>query len=487
MTSNTLAFLQYTSGSTAQPRGVMLNHGHLLHNEQMIQQAFQQTERSIIVGWLPLYHDMGLIGNVLQPLYAGARCILMSPAHFLQSPVRWLQAISRYKATTSGGPNFAYDLCTRKITSEQRAQLDLSSWTVAFNGSEPVHPDTLDRFIAAFGPCGFRPEAFFPCYGLAEATLFVSGSLKSAPPVIHNIDGTALEHNRIVPVSAQKKDAVRVVACGRSWLDQQILIVDPESSKSCEPDAVGEIWLSGPSIAQGYWNRAEDSECTFGAYLADSGKGPYLRTGDLGFISDGQLFITGRLKDLIIIRGRNHYPQDIEQTVQQSHTRLRPGCGAAFSIDVCGEERLVVVQEVDRHCQHQEVEEIIATINQAVTAEHELTVYAVALIRPGTLPKTSSGKLQRHACRANFLNSNLDLVGEWRASISSQNDFAEFVSPTPERSAVAIEHWLRSQLAARLGEVESQIDINQSIANYGVDSLMAMEMIHSLEVNLNLI
>jgi len=487
ITSNTLAFLQYTSGSTAQPKGVMLSHDHLLHNERMIQQAFQQTERSVIVGWLPLYHDMGLIGNVLQPLYAGARCILMSPAHFLQSPVRWLQAISRYKATTSGGPNFAYDLCTRKTTTEQRAQLDLSSWTVAFNGSEPVHPDTLDRFIVAFGPCGFRPEAFFPCYGLAEATLFVSGGPKSAPPIIHNIDGTALEHNRIVSVSAQKKDGVRVVACGRSWLDDEILIVDPESSKSCEPDAVGEIWLSGPSIAQGYWNRAEDSECTFGAYLADSGKGPYLRTGDLGFISDGQLFITGRLKDLIIIRGRNHYPQDIEQTVEQSHARLRPGCGAAFSIDVRGEERLVVVQEVDRHCQHQEVEEIIAAINHAVTAEHELTVYAVALIRPGTLPKTSSGKLQRHACRANFLNSNLDLIGEWRASISSQNDFDEFLSPTPERSVAAIEHWVRSQLAARLGEVESQIDINQSIANYGVDSLMAMEMIHSLEVNLNVI
>ena len=336
-----LAFLQYTSGSTAAPRGVMVSHANLLHNQRLIQQTFQQTEESIILGWLPLYHDMGLIGNVLQPLYVGAPCILMSPVAFLQKPSRWLQAISRYQATTSGAPNFAYDLCARKTTPEQRAELDLSSWTTAFNGAEPVRRETMERFAQTFADCGFRREAFHPCYGLAEATLLVSGGATES--IARAFKKDALEHNVVIGVDAESAEARSLVACGRALPDQRVVIVNPDTLMPARPDEVGEIWVSGASVTQGYWNRPEETEHTFGAYLVDTGEGPFLRTGDLGFIDAGELFITGRLKDLIIIRGRNHYPQDIEQTVGQSHPVLAGGMGAAFSVEVEGEERLVVV------------------------------------------------------------------------------------------------------------------------------------------------
>ena len=417
----TLAFLQYTSGSTGTPKGVMVTHGNLLHNEQMIQKAFGHTSQSIFVGWLPLFHDMGLIGNVLQPLYLGTPCILMSPVIFLQKPVRWLQAISRYKARTSGGPNFAYDLCVRKITPEQRASLDLESWEVAFNGSEPVRAETLEQFAATFESCGFRREAFFPCYGMAEATLFISGGPRTAPPVYFHVDGVALEQNKLL--SSKEQEGVRtIVGCGQNWLDQKIIIVDPHTKTRCATEQVGEIWVSGRNVAQGYWNQPSETQQTFHAYLADSGasrpapllgiNGPFLRTGDLGFLKEGQLFVTGRLKDLIIIRGRNYYPQDIELTVEKSHPALRLGCGAAFSVEVKGKERLVVTQEVKRfYLQKLDVKEVVRAIRRAVSEQHELRVYAVLLLKTGTIPKTSSGKIQRHACRAGFLNGSLTVVG----------------------------------------------------------------------------
>src|SRR6476661_7891088 len=270
LSSDTLAFLQYTSGSTGTPKGVMVSHGNLLHNERMIERAFGHTKKTIVVGWLPLFHDMGLIGNVLQPLYLGRSCILMSPVDFLQKPFRWLQAISRYKATTSGGPNFAYDLCVRKITPEQGATLDLSSWEVAFTGAEPIRAETLERFAAAFDPCGFRKEAFYPCYGMAETTLFVSGGLKTDPPVVRHVKGTALEQNRVVTAASEQEDVRTIVGCGQTWLDQKIVVVDPESLTECLSDQVGEIWVSGLSVAQGYWRRPEETQQTFHAYLADT-------------------------------------------------------------------------------------------------------------------------------------------------------------------------------------------------------------------------
>lgn len=476
---SSLAFVQYTSGSTATPKGVMLTHDNLLQNEGMIQTAFEQTEHSIILGWLPLYHDMGLIGNVLQSMYCGARCILMSPLSFLQRPARWLQAISRYEATTSGGPNFAYDLCVRKIGLQERAELDLRSWSVAFNGAEPIREDTIDRFCAAFEPCGFRREAFFPCYGLAEATLFVSGGPKSASPTIVRVKRAALETNVVVAAEGADESVTSFVGSGCTWLDQEIRIVDPVSLQECAPSVIGEIWVAGPHVAQGYWARPEESEATFKAYVADTG--PYLRTGDLGFMRGGELFVTGRLKDLIIIRGRNYIPHDIELTVERSHDELRPGGGAAFSIEVDGEEHLVVVHEVDRH-HNSDLQELVGAIRQAVAEEFELQVHAIALIKAGSLPKTSSGKIQRHAARSTFLKDGFETLATWQANVET-SDAALTPSLQSNTDQSAIEDWLVDALATRLRVDPAEVQRDRPVTYYGVDSLMAVELMHTMETS----
>jgi acyl-CoA synthetase (AMP-forming)/AMP-acid ligase II len=422
--SDTLAFVQYTSGSTGTPKGVMVSHGNLLHNLASIHKSFADTPNSQGVSWLPPYHDMGLIGGVLEPLYVGAPMVLMPPVAFIQKPFRWLQAMSRYKATTSGGPNFAYDLCIHKITPEQRASLDLSSWQLAFTGAEPVRAHTLDQFLTTFESCGFRREAFHPCYGMAETTLIVSGPLKTAAPVVRHVDGAALEQNRVVTAPPEREGTRAIVGCGQSLLDQKILIVDPESLTLCPDDKVGEIWVSGQSVAQGYWNRAEETKQTFHACLADTGEGPFLRTGDLGFLQNGELFITGRIKDMMIVRGQNHYPQDIELTVEKSHPALRPGCGAAFTVEVKGEERLVVVQEVERsYLRKLNVNEVVGNIRTSVAAEHALQVYATVLVKTGSIPKTSSGKIQRHACRSGFLTGTLNVVEDWSENPQGKSKF----------------------------------------------------------------
>jgi acyl-CoA synthetase (AMP-forming)/AMP-acid ligase II len=318
LSENALAFLQYTSGSTGAPKGVMVSHGNLIHNSAAIYQYFGHTSNSQGVIWLPLYHDMGLIGGVLQPLYGGFPVTLMSAVDFLQKPVRWLQAISRYQATTSGGPNFAYDLCVRKIKPDQLADLNLSRWELAFTGAEPVRAETIAQFVARFEAYGFQRKAFYPCYGMAETTLIVSGGSKSEEPIVECVDAVALGQNQAV-VSNHEIGTRSLVSCGQSLSDQKIVIVDPDSLTSCADSQVGEIWVSGPSVAQGYWNKPEETERIFRAFTADTNEGSYLRTGDLGFCQNGELFITGRLKDVIVIRGRNHYPQDIELTVEQSH------------------------------------------------------------------------------------------------------------------------------------------------------------------------
>jgi len=476
----TLAFLQYTSGSTSTPKGVMVSHGNLLHNERMIKKVFRQNEDSIIVGWLPLYHDMGLIGNVLQPLFLGSPCILMSPVAFLQRPLRWLQTISSYRATTSGGPNFAFDLCVNKISIEERETLDLSSWKVAFNGAEPIRSETIERFAEAFAPCGFRREAFYPCYGLAEATLLVSGKLQAGPPFTEKFSARELLSNRVVRADEGSDDLRALIGCGGRLPDQEVLVVNPDTCVRCDADAVGEIWVAGPSVAQGYWNRPDESKRTFAAHLADTAE-PFLRTGDLGFIHDGELFVTGRLKDLIIIRGMNHYPQDIELTVEQAHHSLRPGCGAAFSIAVDGEEQLVVVQE----CVHRHASDWAAVVEamvQAVAERHELQLHAVVLVKSGSIPKTSSGKIQRHLCRDGFLTDKLNVIFEWRATATS-NGVMQRANRDHLRGRVAeIEVWLKEMFAERLGLEPSRVEVDRPLARYGIDSLIAVELVHSIEV-----
>ncbi len=476
-----LAFLQYTSGSTSTPKGVMVSHGNLVHNERLIERAFGMTAESVVVGWLPLYHDMGLIGNLLQPLWAGCSCVLMSPVDFLQKPLRWLAAVSRYGGTVSGGPNFAYDLCARKIRPEDRAGLDLSRWAVAFNGAEPVRAETLDRFAAAFAECGFRREALFPCYGLAEATLFVAGAVLSEPPVVGRFNAPGLERHQAVA----DPEGRPLVSSGRPALlapGEEVAIVDPESRARLPEAAVGEIWVAGPSVAQGYWSRPEPPDSTFQALTRD-GEGPFLRTGDLGFLAGGELFVTGRAKDLIIIRGRNHYPQDIEMTVEASHPALRPGCGAAFSVDEEGEERLVVVQELRREARHADPGAVMEAIRRAVAEAHEVQLQAVVLIRTASLPKTSSGKVRRSACRAAFLQGELAAVAAWEAEGAATGVVMVPVADDLTREEGARD-WLAGEVAARAGVPRAAVDVHAPLHRFALDSLNVMELAHAVEERL---
>ena len=416
-----IAFLQYTSGSTAEPKGVKIAHHNLLHNLQAIHQCFQHTTQSQGVIWLPPYHDMGLIGGILQPLYGDFSVVLMSPLMFLQNPLRWLKAISRYRATTSGGPNFAYDLCVRKFKPDLELDLDLSSWDLAFNGAEPVNHESLAKFTATFGPFGFRPEAFYPCYGMAEATLIISGGDKKFPAKTKTISGKKLEKNLVVEASPTDADAKTLVSCGYSLADQQIAIVNPQTLTPCKLGEIGEIWVAGPSIANGYWNKSVAINSTFQAQLEEVADLNFLRTGDLGFIDQGELFVTGRLKDVIIISGRNHYPQDIERTVEASNPFIRPSSVASFAIAEKGEDKLVILAEVDRHYwqrgknstqskaaiaahKTEKSQQLRQKIRSAISKHHDLPTHKIVILKSGTIPKTSSGKIQRHICREQFLN-----------------------------------------------------------------------------------
>ncbi len=442
--SHTLAFLQYTSGSTGTPRGVMVSHGNLLHNSAAIQRVFGFTPESLGLTWLPHYHDMGLIGCLLQPVYAGCSSVVMPPTSFLQRPLRWLEAATRYRATTIVGPNFAYDLCVRKITPEQRATLKLDSIEVALSGAEPVRSQTLERFAETFAPCGFRKEAFHPAYGLAEATLIVSGESGSSGPQVYSVDAVALQKNSVQPASAESSASRALVACGPVVPDTKVVIVDPDSLTPCASDRVGEIWVSGPGVAQGYWQKPEETVETFGGRLADTNDGPFLRTGDLGFLRGGELIITGRIKDLIIIRGANHYSQDLEQTVELSHRALRPGCGAAFSIDAAGEERLVIVYEIEE-AERLAGEEVADAVRNALVESHEVSPYAVVLIKPRTVFRTSSGKIQRFACRDAFLADKLPVVFQWRQEDTSEDGATAAARP---RSGLVWDY-LTTQSSAR--------------------------------------
>jgi acyl-CoA synthetase (AMP-forming)/AMP-acid ligase II/acyl carrier protein len=498
ITNNSLALLQYTSGTTGNPKGVMVNHENLLYNSALIYQAFEHTPDSRGVIWLPPYHDMGLIGGVLQPIYGNFSVTLMSPESFLQKPFRWLKAISDYKATTSGGPNFAYDLCVDKITPEQRKQLDLSSWEVAFSGAEPVRAETIERFSATFADCGFKRSAFYPCYGMAETTLIVSGGLKKEPPVIRFVQDKAFKQNLIVTTN-ESEDARAIVGVGHTSLDQKIVIVNPESLTRCLDGEIGEVWVAGSSVAGGYWNKPEETQQTFNAQLQDIKEVRFLRTGDLGFLLNGELFVTGRLKDMMIIRGQNHYPQDIELTVQKSHPALRPNCGAAFSVEIDGVEQLVITQEIERtYLRQLDVDEVVKSIRQAVSEQHQLQVYAIVLLKTASIPKTSSGKIQRHACRVGFLNGSLDVVGDWTANLE-QTDLlqlqakvkdlreqvhssdvnkseAEQKSLKPTFTEKEIQTWLISHLALYLNIPPDEIDIQEPFSAYGLDSAVAVSL-----------
>jgi acyl-CoA synthetase (AMP-forming)/AMP-acid ligase II len=405
----TLAFLQYTSGSTGDPKGVMVSHGNLLSNAALIAARFEVTSRSSLVSWLPTFHDMGLIGCILTPIFVGMHCVLLTPLHFLQRPARWLQAISRYRTAIAGGPNFAYDLCARRVESEAESELDLSEWRVAFNGSERVRGDTLARFTRRFGAAGFRREAFFPTYGLAEATLLVSGGPQNRPPPSLTVLPNDLELHRVTVLPESAHSGIQLVGCGCVALGQRVVVVDPESAVLCPEGTVGEIWVHGPSVAQGYWRKPIESAETFGAMLASSGPELFLRTGDLGFIYCGELYVTGRLKEVIIIRGLNHYPQDIEATLERSDPACAVGSKVAFTLDGGGEERLAVAVELEAHAGH-DFHRLASIIRREILLQHGLAVELVLFARRGLLPKTTSGKIQRSRCRADFLAGQLPVL-----------------------------------------------------------------------------
>jgi acyl-CoA synthetase (AMP-forming)/AMP-acid ligase II len=474
-----VAFLQYTSGSTAIPRGVIVSHANLMANLATLYQYLDLSEESRGVSWLPPYHDMGLIGNILLALYSGGELICMSPMSFLQQPRRWLEIISRTGATLSAGPNFAYELCVQKISPAQRIGLDLSHWRVAITGAEPVRPTTLAEFSAAFAECGFRQEAFYPCYGLAEATLIVSGKRPATQPIVQYFAATELSMHRVKPLieaGQQAEHGRALVSCGQALSGQCIEIVEPGTGKRCLPAAIGEVWVKGPCVAQGYWNQPLQSGEIFHTYLTDSGEGPFLRTGDLGFLYQGELYITGRLKELIIIRGRNYYPQDLELTAQRSHSLLRQGGGAAFSIEQANEEQLAIACELEHQSQYREedLNDIVHAVRRAVWEQHELEVPTIVLLESGAVPRTSSGKIQRLACRDAFLSGELATI-----KVSSLEDrraelARSYVAPRTADEELLIHIWSEVLGIEHIGVLDNFFDL-------GGNSILAGQIIARIQ------
>lgn len=485
LNSESLAFVQYTSGSTSLPKGVMVSHGNIMHNQRAIQTAYGQSETSIVASWLPLQHDMGLIGSVLQPAFLGARSVLLSPSRFLQSPLSWLRAISMYRGTSSSAPNFGYDICSRRITSQEKEGLDLTSWTIAVNGAEPVRYETMERFANVFSDCGFRIEAFRPSYGLAEATLMITGARDSKLPLVMELSASAFEQHVIEPAK-QGAPIKRVVGCGRPVLGNEIRVVNPETSKVLPDGSVGEICISGQSVTSGYWNRGRDNKKVSYTNLAD-GASTFLRTGDLGFMMDEQLFVTGRLKDLIIIHGCTFYPQDIEGTVLRTRAEVGFGCAVAFTVEVLNEERVVVISEAEHH-EDYSPDRAIDRIYYAVALEHGIAAHRIILVKRGTLPKTTSGKVKRSTCREALILRKLDVVASKiypaPSEVLTQSDGRPtrglLVSVAPDIRQEIVENYLRIQVGRILRVTSEAIPTDKPLIAIGVDSVGAFELIASL-------
>jgi acyl-CoA synthetase (AMP-forming)/AMP-acid ligase II/acyl carrier protein len=478
-----LALLQYTSGSTGTPNGVMVSHFNIIQNSEYIRQAFGHVENTLGVNWLPGFHDMGLIGALMQPPYMGVTNAIIPPNSFLLRPMNWLAAISKYRATTAGGPNFALDFCVERLKPEELEGVDLSSVRPFFCGAEPIRRETFERFTKAFEPYRFNPSQLYPCYGLAESVLIVTGGALDDEPVYCTVDAREIEKGRVLIVPENHPHARTFVSCGYPWQGTQVCIVDPSSCSLNPILLVGEIWVSGPSIAQGYWNKPGETEKTFRAYLADTAEGPFLRTGDLGFIHEGHLYISGRIKDLIIIRGLNHYPQDIEHSAGLAHEAIQPGAVAAFSVDEAGEERLGIVCEIRRtHLRDLDADAVFTAIRQAVAENHQLQVHAIALIRTGTLPKTSSGKIQRLAAKKEFLHLELELLSTWKVQLNQET--ADRRLPTADcrpSTADLVSDWLIAWMVKELKISGDNIDVTKPITSYGLDSLKAVILARDAE------
>ncbi len=478
-----LAIVQYTSGSTGSPKGVMLSQSNVMANLKYITWGFQIHADDRGVCWLPVYHDMGLIGGLLSSFYCGQPHTLMSPVHFLSRPIRWLQAISAERATVSGGPNFAYSLCCERISDEECESLDLSSWRLAFNGAEPIRSDVLERFTSKFEPYGFRHEAHYPCYGMAETTLMVTASSPVEIPVVGQFDSNELTQHRVKPVTGSGKSVKQMIGCGRPVMDEEIVIVHPEACRALPEDKIGEIWVRSSSVGAGYWEKPEETKRVFHAELADQPGKHWLRTGDLGFLHDGELFVAGRLKDMIIVRGVNRYPQDIEATAEAASPRLRAAGSAAFSVDRWDREQLVLVCEVDR-ARDTDWEQVLQEVRAAVIAEHDLPPDEIVLVRNGSTPKTSSGKVQRHACREKYLDQDLLIVARWALETDTdvESDTAVEASVSESSSSPevlqVVTGFVRAVARERARELTADTNI---VVDLGLDSLERLQIANSLE------
>ena len=495
---DTIIFLQYTSGSTGSPRGVTICNDNLMANQHQMQETSDSSEDTTVFSWVPFYHDLGLIGGVVHPVYVGGRSVIMSPMDFLQKPARWLQAISRHRATFSAGPNFAFELCTRRMTAEDCEGLDLDSWLMALVGAEPISAQTLENFTAKFAPHGFRETSFFQGYGLAETVLSVSAGKIGEMHKTAKLNKSDLRNNVVTlagedaPGAAFGAAVVEIVSCGRALDQQEILVVDSETCEQKPDGSIGEVWVRGKNVARGYWNRDEETAETFGASLAN-GEGPYLRTGDLGFMHEEELYVTGRVKDLIILRGRNIYPQDLEARVAAAHPVLKPGCSAAFSVDLASGEGLVVVQEVrpgDLE-EGETVQDVIAAIRRSLLREEGVRAHGVVLIKNRTIPKTSSGKIQRRASREAYLGGTLEVVAS--DVVDERDDEApsslisleQLVAHDPEAREDVLLASLRETLAEALDAASGDIDMDAPLNDTGLDSVAILNLTHDVESQLS--
>jgi 8-amino-7-oxononanoate synthase/acyl carrier protein len=493
---DTLGVLQYTSGSTGSPKGVMLTQRNLVANAQLIWHAFEPSQQSVGLSWLPTYHDMGLVGGILMPMFLGCTNVLMSPMTFLQRPARWLRAVSKYGVTVTGGPNFSYQLCVDKIDERDMEGVDLSSLEIAFNGAEPIRPKTLEAFATKFAPYGFRSSASLPCYGMAETTLIVTGGPKDPRPVTRVFDRFALDEKRVVPVTDDPNSARRLVGCGAVLPSETVLIVDPDTRAELADDSIGEIWVSSPSVGLGYYQRKEATERTFHARTKD-GRGPFLRTGDLGFLYEGQLYVTGRLKDMIIVRGVNRYPQDIEETVERASGVVQAGAVGAFAMDHDGREQLAIVAEAVR-VRDADWDAEIQAIRRAVTEAHDLPPDAVYLVRNSSVPKTSSGKIQRHACLHAVRDNELKLIAKWVRWEEVAGKAGVYADAVPMMQAASAAGQKRSidptdinpliiaavqyHVRAVAGERAQKLTLDTNIVlDLGLDSLERLEIARNLE------
>jgi len=470
-----IALLQYTSGSTGRPRGVMVSHANIIHNSECIKRSFGFDKSLIGMNWLPNFHDMGLIGCLIQPAYVGGMNIIIPPLKFLQQPLNWFKSISKYKATNAGGPNFAYEYCINKIDNQELSDLDLSTVSTMFCGSEPVRRKTLDQFSDKFDRASFRSQQFYPCYGLAESVLIATGGDFRAEPIYLELDTRAMEENKVVPAESGR-DSRTLTACGYPWLGMSVAIVNPESKALSPAGEIGEIWVKGPSVARGYWNDPKGTKETFQAYIADGDDGPWLRTGDLGFINEGQLFVSGRIKDLIIIRGSNFFPSDIEHSVENCHEALRQNASTAFSAEIEGEEKLIIIQEIERtHMHNFDEDEVFEAIRNAIFADHGIQPNMITLVRMGSIKKTSSGKTQRFAMRTVWANNELNVLASWEMKPEKEN-VASAIGFRPE----FLREWMINWMAQKLELDPGKIDADKPISAYGLDSITAVSLEHDV-------